>query len=179
MEDQIVMTNDIAVTNAVIEVAPKEAPQPPVQSTPTQSTWYIWAAAVVIIVLLLIKWARSSGRKNTRNFRDQILNDVVEYLSKGGGDSDALFAELKSAVDLGGTLETLPLKNIQKLECAFKKLPNERCERTIMLLVKQVGGKASMVKISREYSWEYMPDEVRSQMIRTEKDLVVVSLYAG
>ena len=109
--------------------------------------------------------------------RSRGVDAVLDAVAKDAPDRAALRQELADVVANGGTLCTGPLAAIQRIEDGYEKKSAGRYLRRISVLRHKEGTTGSLVKIECELAWEYIPEAVREQFIKTRQEKVVRLVY--
>lgn len=163
-------------TNSIVQV-------PIVGDKPTQSghagvlTW----VAVSVAVVAAVAWAGKKLKANAAAFEktaeDELLDDILEAIAKDAPDRAVLRAELAAAISGDGALRSGPLADILRIEESFEKQSTGRYLQRISILRRKTGTTAALTKIEREIGWEYIPEAIREQFIKTRETKVVRLVY--
>lgn len=162
----------VAETNATPALPPAAAP-----SHGTNWAWPI----VTLIAIAAVVWVGKKLKANTAAFEksaeDDLVDSILDVVAKGTSDRAALRQELADAVANGGTLRSDPLAAIMRIEESYEKQPSGRYLRRISLLRHKVGTTGALTKIENELAWEYIPEAIREQFIKTRQAKVVHLVY--
>lgn len=162
----------VAVTNP-----PPSLPPAPLSPGGTNWTWPI----VTLVAVAAVAWLGKKLKANTSAFEKsveaELVDSVLDAVAKDASDCAALRQELADVVANGGTLRTGPLTAILRIEDGYEKKSTGRYLRRISVLRHKEGTTGSLVKIECELDWEYIPEAVREQFIKTRQEKVVRLVY--
>lgn len=169
----------LAATNDVATAAADSA------SSAGSSGGFPWTGAGVVAVVIAVaavmarKYikAQPSAEKHDK---DELLNDVLAAVAKDEPNRDALRAELAAAI-AGTAKPTSPaLLSVLRIEESFEKLPSNKYRRRVSILRSKEGSPSgTLSKVESEVSWEYIPDAVRGEFIRTRQGKVARLVYVA
>lgn len=137
----------------------------------------IAAAAVAAAAVVLRKLGKTMTSAEKLD-KDELVDDVLEAVAKDEPGRDALRAELAAAI--AGTAKPVSsaLAAILRIEESYEKLPSGKYRRRISVLRRKEGSTSGILaKIESEVGWEYVPDAVRGEFIRTRQDKVARLVY--
>lgn len=154
-------------------------PLPPPSSPPTGMNW-TWPIVALVAVAAVV-WLGKKLKANTAAFEksaeDELVDSILDVVAKEAPDRAALRQELVAVVANGGTLRTGPLATILRIEDGYEKKSPGRYLRRISVLRRKEGTTGSLSKIECELGWEYIPEAVREQFIKTRQAKVVRLVY--
>jgi len=120
------------------------------------------AAAIVVGAFLVYIWIRRNSEKTDRGFRNQVIKDAADWMAKTtGATSESLFEAL-----INEQRDDPLLAPLLRIDCEILKTSPDKCNRTVVVAIKDAG-KVVIGNITREVPWEYLPDEVCSEFIKT------------
>ena len=171
-ETEVASVQPVAETNAPPSL-------PPAAPTPGGMNW-TWPV-VALVAVAAVAWLGKKLKANTAAFEksveDGLVDSVLDAVAKDAPDRAALRQELAAVVANGGKLRTGPLAAIQRIEDGYEKKSAGRYLRRISVLRHKEGTTGSLVKIECELAWEYIPEAVREQFIKTRQEKVVRLVY--
>lgn len=128
---------------------------------------------------LVVKKLKASSVAFEKSVKDELVEDILDAVAKEATDRDALRAELAAAVNGSGTLQSVPLCSILRIEESYEKLSSGKYLRRVSILRKKEGviGAGSLAKIEMERGWEYLPSDIRTRFIETRDSKVVRLIY--
>lgn len=139
-------------------------------------------AATAILGLLAIRWmhrwikrAQEEGGKILE--AEDCARDIVAAIGGDASDQEALCRELCDAMRGECELETGLLASILRIEESYEKRPHGKYLRRISVLRRKDDSTGSLVKVESVIGWEYVPDAVREEFIRTRRDKVARRIY--
>lgn len=160
-----------------------------VASVTTSSTFpfigFSWAgtgvvAAVIAVVAVAVRKSVKAQPSAEKLDKDELLNDVLAVIAKDEPNRDALRAELAAAI-AGTAKPTFPaLVSVLRVEESYEKLPSNKYRRRVSILrSKEESPSGTLSKVESEVSWEYIPDAVRGEFIRTRQDKIARLVYVA
>ena len=106
-----------------------------------------------------------------------IVDDILAAISPDASADDPIRAELAAMLS-GATRPSDPrLADILRVEESFEKRPGRNYLRRVSILRRKEGTTGSLAKVESELGWEYVPDAVRGEFIRTRQDRIVRLVY--
>lgn len=166
-------STNVTHTTAIIE-------EPFPGNPPEPSYWHKWkmpgVAIVVVAVLVLVRlWMKKEARNFAKESENKVLDDILAGIGQSGKDS---LREELSAMLAGTASPSNPLlASILRIEESFEKQSNGQYLRRISILRRKEGSSGTLTKIESEVGWEYLPDAVRGEFIRSRRDRVVRKIY--
>ena len=136
----------------------------------------ITAVAVVaaVVVVRHIKAAPSAEKLD----KDEILDDILAAVAKNEPNCDALRTELAAGIAGTAKLTSPVLAAILRIEESYEKLPSGKYRRRVSILRRKDGSSTGVLtKVESEISWEYVPEAVRGESIRTRQDKIARLIY--
>lgn len=172
-------------------------PPPSKQSEPSAgggSSWTLPVLAVTITVVVIavvaaLLWKRATpplpptgpGPQTPPPIpsREQrkIAADVLAAVAPDARNSEALLAELAAVLAGSGKLSDPSLASILRIEESFEKTAESKYLRRVSVLRRKDGTTGTLAKVESEIGWEYVPDAVRGEFIRTRQDKVARLVY--
>lgn len=166
----------LAATNDVATAAAGSASS----SGPSAGTtwWWLGGAAVVAATAATVAKFVKSAPSAERLDKDELLDDILAVVAKDEPNRDALRTEL-AAVMTGTAKPASPaLAALLRIEESYEKLPTGKYRRRVSILRSKGGSPSGMLsKVESEVSWEYVPEAVRGEFIRTRQGKVVRLIY--
>lgn len=137
----------------------------------------IATAAIAAAAVVLRKIVKSSPSAEKLD-KDELVDDVLEAVAKDAPGRDALRAELAAAIAGTAKPASPALAAILRIEESYEKLPSGKYRRRVSVLRRKEGSPSGILaKIESEVGWEYVPDAVRGEFIRTRQDKVARLVY--
>ena len=137
----------------------------------------IATAAIAAAAVVLRKIVKSSPSAEKLD-KDELVDDVLESVAKDEPGRDALRAELAAAIAGTAKPASPALAAILRIEESYEKLPSGKYRRRVSVLRRKEGSTSGILaKIESEVGWEYVPDAVRGEFIRTRQDKVARLVY--
>ena len=132
-----------------------------------------------MLILLMAKKLKKSLADFEKSVKDELIEDILNAVANDAPNMAALRAELVAAVSGAGQLQTDPLRSILRIEESYEKLPSGKYLRRVSILRQKEGvtGTGSLAKIESECGWEYIPTDIRDQLIATRETKVVRLVY--
>lgn len=163
-------TNDLART--VVESNPNSGSSGGIPWWGLGITAFIAVAAVA--VARFIKAMPSAEKLD----EDELLNDVIAAVAKNEPNHDTIRVELAAAISGTAKLTSPVLAAILRIEESYEKLPSGKYRRRVSILRSKEGSSAGILsKVESEVSWEYLPEAVREELIRTRQNKVARLIY--
>ena len=163
-------TNDVATTVAEPTAFPR-------------SFWGIpwWGlgitAVAVVAAAAVVKHIKASPSAEKLD-KEELLNDILAAIAKNEPNCDALRTELAAGIDGTAKLTSPVLAAILRIEESFEKLPSGKYRRRVSILRRKNGSSAGVLtKVESEISWEYIPEAVREESIKTRQDKIARLIY--
>ncbi len=157
--------------------APPALPQAVPSSGASDWTWPIVALVAVAAAVWLGKKLKANTAAFEKSAEDDLVDSILDVVAKEAPDRTALRQELADVVANGGTLDSGPLAAILRIEDGYEKKSPGRYLRRISVLRRKEGTTGSLSKIECELGWEYIPEAVREQFIKTRQAKVVRLVY--
>jgi len=131
-------------------------------------------AAAAVVLRKLVKSTPSAEKLD----KDELVDDVLEAVAKNAPGREALRAELAAAIAGTAKPASPALAAILRIEESYEKLSSGKYRRRVSVLRSKEGSPAgTLSKIESEVGWEYVPDAVRGEFIRTRQDKVARLVY--
>ena len=163
-------TNDVATTVAEPTAFPRSFWGIPWWGLGITAVAVVAAAAVV----KHIKTAPSAEKLD----KEELLNDILAARAKNEPNCDALRTELAAGIAGTAKLTSPVLAAILRIEESFEKLPSGKYRRRVSILRRKNGSSAGVLtKVESEISWEYIPEAVREESIKTRQDKIARLIY--
>ena len=180
----VTATNELATataTTATNELATATATIADSSSSGDSSfPWTIVGIVIVVVVVVafvlrkLVKATPSAEKLDKK----EIVDAVLEAVTKRMPERDALRAELTAAIAGTEKLTSSVLAAILRIEESYEKLPSGNYRRRILVLRSKEGSSSGVLsKIESEIGWEFIPDAVRGEFIRNRQDKIVRCVY--
>ena len=169
-------------TNATVAVAPP----PPERPESAGSSWTLPVLVVVIVgaVLAALRKKPSSPAHvdgpvppRSSDPRGTIEDDVLAAVAPNAPNRGALRSELAAALAGSGKLSAPSLAPILRIEESFEKTKGSKYLRRVSILRRKDGTTGTLSKVESEIGWEYVPDAVRGEFIRTRGEKIVRLVY--
>ena len=106
-----------------------------------------------------------------------IADDVLAAVAPDAPDRANLRAALLTAISGGEAPSDPRLSAILRIDESFEKRPGLKYLRRVSVLRHKDGSSGSLAKVESEIGWEYIPDAVRGEFIRTRGDKVARRIY--
>ena len=174
------VTDSIAESSTNVTHATAIIAEPSHGNPPEPSHWHKWkmpgVAIVVVAVLVAVRlWMKKEARNFAKESENKVLDDILAGIGQSGKDS---LREELSAMLAGTASPSNPLlASILRIEESFEKQSNGQYLRRISILRQKEGSSGTLTKIESEVGWEYLPDAVRGEFIRSRRDRVVRKIY--
>ena len=176
-KQQAAETAQASSTNVVVQTTTPEPVKPVSPRQPVDWTWPSVAIVAVVALLWIAKKLKASTATFEKSVEDELVDSVLDVVAKDAPDRAALRQELADAVANGGALRSGPLAAILRIEDGYEKKSPGRYLRRISVLRRKDASNASLAKIECELGWEYIPEGVREQFIKTRQKKVVRLVY--
>ncbi len=163
-------TNDVATTVAESISSPGSSGGIP--------WWGLGITAVAVVVAVAVVKHIKSVPSAEMLDNDELLNDILAAVAKNEPNRDALRNELAAGIAGTAKLTSPVLAAILRIEESFEKLPSGKYRRRVSILRRKDGSSAGVLtKVESEISWEYIPEAVREESIKTRQDKIARLIY--
>lgn len=138
-----------------------------------------FVALVLFIVALFVLYriGAKSNQNNTSRFKEQCKADLFNNLASLCKNNNG---NLKQQVDalLNNDTNVILADNIEKIELQIEMLETNKnsCQR-ILGITHIRDGKFLLTSAKREYDWDFLPNDIADQLIRTAERKITVVLY--
>lgn len=176
-------SNEFVVCNKVVESRNPEDSAHSAEVRAAGASWLnhvSWVVVALAILLLVVSVIRGICKRKNINSgpydsvgEDGFIDDILAAVAKDAPNLVLLRSELRDVLSGNGKLCTSPLDVILRIEETYEKLSSSKYLRRISVLCRKTAEECSLYKIEREVSWEYIPDVVREQFIKTRENKVV------
>lgn len=143
----------------------------------TVNVW-IWTVLIVIIVVVIAGvWfaGRKIGKKAASVFYETIFSDLREMLSKAG------FSETDVTLIINGLrqhqADAVFPATLLRIEYALERKNSTRINRILAVAYLNAANEQLLSRKEREYDWDFIPDELSSELIRAGKENVTIEIY--
>lgn len=106
-----------------------------------------------------------------------IADDVLAAVAPDAPDRAVLRAALLTMIAGGAAPSDPRLSAILRIDESFEKRPGLKYLRRVSILRRKDGTSGSLAKVESEIGWEYVPDAVRGEFIRTRGDKVARRIF--
>lgn len=131
----------------------------------------------VATILVVRRWLKKTAATFEADTQDKLHEDILDALAPKEADRNSLREELAAMIS-SGTQSTNPvLSSVLRIEESFEKLHGNKYLRRVSILRRKDDTSGSLVKIESEISWEYLPEAVRGEFIRTRGGKVVRRIF--
>ncbi len=145
------------------------------------SSSYLKPAGMAIIVAAAVLAVRHWFMKNVAKFeqdaKERLLDDILDALAPQDSGRESLKTKLSKMIFSGEKPLTPVLASIMRVEESFEKRSGDKYLRRVSILRRKEDAKGSLAKIESEISWEYLPEAVRAEFIKTRSDKVARRIY--
>ena len=163
-------TND--VVTAVVESNPSSG------ASGGMPWWGWWGAAVVAVAAVAVAKIIKAAPSAEKLDEDELLNDVIAAVAKDEPNHDTLRTELDAAISGTAKLTSPALAAILRIEESYEKISSGKYRRRVSILRSKEGSSTGILsKVESDVSWEFLPDAVREEFVRTRQSKVARLIY--
>lgn len=131
----------------------------------------------IVVLFVLYRIGAKSNQNNASRFKEQCKSDLFNSLASLCKNNDG---NLKQQVDalLNNESKVILADNIEKIELQIEMLETNKnsCQR-ILGITHIRDGKFLLTSAKREYDWDFLPNDIADQLIRTAERKITVVLY--
>ena len=131
----------------------------------------------IVVLFVLYRIGAKSNQNNASRFKEQCKADLFNSLASLCKNNNG---NLKQQVDalLNNDTNVILADNIEKIELQIEMLETNKnsCQR-ILGITHIRDGKFLLTSAKREYDWDFLPNDIADQLIRTAERKITVVLY--
>lgn len=152
-------------------------PPPPFSGLKFLLGWPGIASVAVIVAIALSRFIRRKSDEYEKQLRYEIAKAVIDVAVQSEAKRNQYLAEAEAALFHNGDFHSPEFASILRVESEYAKVKDGKYNFKIVVLLKKIAGSATASTIESEMSYEDLPDAVRSEMIKTRRDKIVVLHY--
>jgi hypothetical protein len=130
--------------------------------------WAGYAGLVVAGGWALYRWSRHIAKQTDLRFRNEILTEAAGLLANTlGRPQDEILNAVRELVDTGQRAPAV--ERVMRIEYEIMKEDALKTKRTVTVAIAGSPG-LRLLRSSREYRWEDLPGDLRSDLIRAPNE---------